>query len=89
MIGLYLVGTTAVALCVSDLGLVIALAGAVSATIAVFIAPGACFVALHRAQGRGRKRVLAATLGVTGVVLLPLLVFLVLATDGFLGPEWT
>ena len=62
---------------------------AVSATIAVFIAPGACFVALHRAQGCGLKRVLATTLGVTGVVLMPLLVFLVLATDGFLGPEWT
>lgn len=89
VIALYLLGTTIVALSVSDLGLVIALAGAVSATIAVFIAPGACFVALHRAQGCGLKRVLAATLGVTGVVLMPLLAFLVLATDGFLGPEWT
>ena len=89
VIALYLLGTTIVALSVSDLGLIIALAGAVSATIAVFIAPGACFVALHRAQGCGLKRVLATTLGVTGVVLMPLLVFLVLATDGFLGPEWT
>ena len=59
IIGFYLLLTTTTALLVHDLGIVIALAGAVSATIAVFIAPGACYWCLHPDEGLSRTRLLA------------------------------
>ena len=81
-IGVYLLLTTIAALVVTDLGIVISLAGAVSATIIVFIAPGACYWALAGPSG---KRLLAGILGVSGCVLLPMLVFLVLAANGYIA----
>jgi hypothetical protein len=87
LIAIYLALTTSVALAVSDLGVVVALAGAVAATTAIFIAPGACYCALHRTPSL--RRTLAATLCASGCVLMPLLVFLVLAARGYLGRGWS
>ena len=78
----YLFGTTLVALIVDDLGVVISLAGAVSATTVVFIAPGACYASLFRNKPERRtKRRLASALCATGLLLLPLLVSVVILTE--------
>ena len=84
IIGFYLLLTTTTALLVHDLGIVIALAGAVSATIAVFIAPGACYWCLHPDEGLSRTRLLAGLLFVSGCILMPLLVVSVLASRGLI-----
>jgi len=84
IIGFYLLLTTTTALLVHDLGIVIALAGAVSATIAVFIAPGACYWCLHPDEGLSRTRLLAGLLFVSGCILLPLLVVSALASRGLI-----
>ena len=82
IIALYLFGTTLVALIVDDLGVVISLAGAVSATTVVFIAPGACYASLFRNKPERRtKRRLASALCATGLLLLPLLVSVVILTE--------
>ena len=82
IIALYLCGTTLVALIVDDLGVVISLAGAVSATTVVFIAPGACYASLFRNKPERRtKRRLASALCATGLLLLPLLVSVVILTE--------
>lgn len=85
--GAYLALTTLTALLVTDLGIVVALAGAAAATVAVFIAPGECYRRLHPQSG-GRLRVAAGLLSLVGCILLPLLVLLVLAAHGYLGSEW-
>ena len=82
---LYLCGTTVTALLVTDLGIVVSLAGAASATAVIFIAPGACYCTLHP---QGRLWNAAAALWVLGGILMPLLVVLVLAAHGHLGEEW-
>lgn len=82
---LFLVVTTATALLVTDLGIVVSLAGAASATTVILIAPGACYYALHP---HGRLRRGAAALCVLGCILLPCLVLLVLAAHGHLGHDW-
>lgn len=82
---IYLVGTTLCALTVTDLGIVVSLAGAVSATAVIFIAPGACYYALHPL---GSLRRGAAALCVLGCLLVPILLVLVLAAHGGLGAEW-
>ena len=88
IIACYLLVTTATALAVTDLGIVVSLAGAVAATMVVFIAPGACYVSLHSDQRWTTKMVLAALLCGVGCVLLPLLVLLVLASHGYFGDAW-
>ena len=71
-----------VALIVDDLGVVISLAGAVSATTVVFIAPGACYASLFRNKPERRtKRRLASALCATRLLLLPLLVSVVILTE--------
>ena len=82
----YLVLTTLCALTVTDLGLVVALAGAASATTVIFIAPGACYYSLHPPGTRLRRS--AALLCAIGCLLVPLLLLVVLAKNGALGPEW-
>ena len=60
----------------------ISLAGAVSATTVVFIAPGACYASLFRNKPERRtKRRLASALCATGLLLLPLLVSVVILTE--------
>ena len=87
----YLTVTTGTALFVTDLGIVVSLAGAVAATIAVFVAPGACYLSLHRERQspRSPKMVAAAALAGTGCALMPCLVMLVLASHGYFGAEWS
>ena len=81
----FLAGTTLCALTVTDLGIVVSLAGAASATAVIFIAPGACYCALLP-TGRLRRR--AAALYILGCVLVPILLLLVLAAHGDFGPDW-
>ena len=87
----YLTVTTGIALLVTDLGIVVSLAGAVAATMAVFVAPGACYWSLHRESRspRSPKMVAAAVLACTGLALMPCLVLLVLASHGYFGVEWS
>ena len=87
-ISIYLLGTTLVALFVTDLGIVVSLAGALAATMVIFIAPGACFWSLHRTEPMTVKRLFAGVLCAVGTVLLPILVLLVLASHGYLGARW-
>ena len=77
-----------IALCTTDLGVVISLSGACCSTILIFIAPGACYWSLHRRRPLTARRAAAGALFVVGCVLLPLLVVLVLASRGYLGAEW-
>lgn len=88
VIAMYLFTTTVIALNVTDLGIVVALAGAVAATTLVFIAPGACYYMLFRERRPGAKTKLAALLAMAGCALLPLLVLLVLASRGYFGEAW-
>jgi len=88
-ISLYLLATTTTALFVSDLGIVVSLAGAVAATMVIFMAPGACYYKLHGAEPRSTKCTLAGVLCGVGLLLLPALVLLVLASKGCLGPAWS
>ena len=46
LVALYLLGTTAVALLVRDLGVVVSLGGAVSAVIIIFFFPAAAYLSL-------------------------------------------
>ena len=88
IISAYLLVTTSAALVVTDLGIVVSLAGAVAATTVIFIAPGACYLSLHPIPRWSRRRILAVALFASGCLLLPLLVTLVLAANGYLGEAW-
>eukprot|EP00322_Chrysochromulina_rotalis_P001271 CAMPEP_0115829710 /NCGR_PEP_ID=MMETSP0287-20121206/1241_1 /TAXON_ID=412157 /ORGANISM="Chrysochromulina rotalis, Strain UIO044" /LENGTH=523 /DNA_ID=CAMNT_0003282989 /DNA_START=73 /DNA_END=1644 /DNA_ORIENTATION=- len=81
----YLTGTTLTALLVTDLGIVVSLAGAASATAVIFIAPGTCYCTLLP-QGSLQRG--AAALAALGCVLMPVLVVLVLMAHGQFGDQW-
>jgi len=77
LVALYLVGTTAVALLVRDLGVVVSLGGAVSAVIIIFFFPAAAYLSLLGPAGAEAdptrlKRAGAGLMIGLGVVLAPL-----------------
>lgn len=76
IIGVYLALTLAVALSVEDLGIIISLSGAIASALLVFIVPGACYLSLVR-KGTTLFRGLALICLVSGVILLPVLAYIV------------
>ncbi len=75
IITIYLLGTTAVALVVHDLGTIISVVGAVACTGLVLVAPAACYRSLVP-FGPPATRAAAGAMVVTGLVLTPVLVAL-------------
>ena len=69
---LYIGVSMIIALCVSDLGVILGLVGASTGMVISFITPAACYVMLTR--GRGALRAAALATLVLSLVLLPLCV---------------
>ena len=78
VIGAYVIATSAVALVVSDLGIVVSLVGA-TASVLIFSLPGAAYFMLYPNPRFALKRALAFVLGASGFVLMPACVMSVLS----------
>ena len=70
---LIVVGTIGVALCVTSLGVMLTVIGAICSTSVTFIVPSGCYVVLFREGGwRAPKRLLALGHLVLGIIIVPL-----------------